>query len=182
MKRSVRGWGFRSAAVVVVGVLLLAACGKKSSITPASGGGSSGASVDHIATSNVSGLGTVISDGQGFTLYHLKTEVNGAIKCTGSCASVWPPLLVTGSGQATAGDGVSGQLGTVTRPDGGVQVTYDGLPLYTYSGDTAPGQANGQGIENVWFAITPSGSPAGSSSSGGGRYGSSSPTSGGYGY
>ncbi len=174
-----RGWSARAGAAVVVAVLLLAACGKKATTASAAAGGSSGGSVDRIVTSDVSGLGTVIADGKGFTLYHLKTEVNGQIQCTGACASVWPPLLVAGSGQATAGDGVSGDLGTINRPDGGTQVTYDGMPLYTYSGDTAPGQANGQGIEQVWFAITPSGALAGSS---GGSGSSPSPTGGGYGY
>jgi predicted lipoprotein with Yx(FWY)xxD motif len=163
--------------MVVVGAVLLAACGGKGT-TGTSGGGGTPAGHATVDTSSVSDLGTVIANAQGFTLYHLKTEVGGKIACTGSCTSVWPPLLLSsGSTSPTAGPGVTGHLATITRPDGGIQVTYDGLPLYRYSGDGAAGQANGQGIQNVWFAITPSGALAGAGGAGG-----SSPTSGGYGY
>jgi predicted lipoprotein with Yx(FWY)xxD motif len=178
MGRSVRGRGARTGAIVVAGMLLFAACGGKGTTTATGGGGGGSTSTgSSINSSTVSGLGTVIADGQGFTLYHLKTEVNGKIVCTGSCTGVWPPLLVSSSSAVpTDGSGVTGRIATITRPDGGVQVTYDGLPVYTYSGDTSPGQANGQGIQGVWFAVTPSGALASSGS------GSSSPTAGGYGY
>lgn len=82
---------------------------------------------------------------------------------------------MTGGGKPAAAAGLPGKLGTITRPDGGVQVTDNGLPLYTYSGDHKPGQANGQGIQGVWFAVTASTSGGSSSwnssSSGGGGYG-----------
>ena len=72
----------------------------------------------------------------------------------------------------TSGSGVSGSFGTVQRPGGEMQVTFDGMPLYTYSGDSSPGQANGQGIQGIWFAVSASGGSAGGSSSGGkGGYG-----------
>ncbi len=185
MGTAIRGWGARMGAVAVVGVLLMAACAGKSTTSAAGGGGgtqSSGAV--SLQTAMVPSLGTVVANAQGLTLYHLKTEVNGTIACTGSCTSVWPPVLVpSGSAPPTEGAGLTGQLGTVTRPDGSVQVTYDSLPLYRYSGDSSAGQANGQGIQGVWFAVTPSGALAGTSS-GSGRYGSgsSSPTASGYGY
>jgi predicted lipoprotein with Yx(FWY)xxD motif len=183
MDTSVRGWRSRLWAVAVAGVLLMAACAGKST-TAASGGGGGTTQPSNtftVETQHVPDLGAVIADGKGMTLYHLKTEVNGSIACTGSCASVWPPLLVpSGSTKPTEGAGATGRLGTVTRPDGGVQVTYDGLPVYRYSGDTSAGQANGQGIQGVWFAITPSGALAGASSGSGSP--SSSPTGGGYGY
>ncbi len=170
------GGKIRAAGIVsVAAVTLLSACAK--STTPSYGGGSSPpapassaapAGSLKIATSSVSGVGTVLVDTKGFTLYHLKTETNGKIVCSGSCTSVWPPLLLpAGVTSATAGSGVSGKLGTILRPDGGTQVTYKGMPLYTYSGDQSPGQANGQGIQGVWFAMTPSGS----SSAGGGAVG-----------
>jgi predicted lipoprotein with Yx(FWY)xxD motif len=179
---------FTFAAVATL--LVLSACAKNAS--PSSSGTSGGSSTTSgnvmINSSSVSGVGTVLTNAQGFTLYHLKTETKANIQCTGSCTGTWPPVLVpAGSMSATAGGGVSGALSTFTRPDGGTQVTYNGVPLYTYSGDTSAGQANGQGIQGVWYAVTASGS--GGSSSGGGRYGSggygsgSSPSpSGGYGY
>jgi predicted lipoprotein with Yx(FWY)xxD motif len=120
-----------------------------------SGGGSSGATV---AAADVGTLGMVLVDSRGFTLYHLDGETATKITCTGGCEQAWPPLEA--SGAPTAGDGATGDLGTTKRPDGTMQVTYDGLPLYTFSGDSAPGQANGQGVSDVWFAVTPAGEDA----------------------
>ena len=77
-------------------------------------------------------------------------------KCTGSCATYWPPV----TGPVTAGSGVTGTLSTITRPDGTTQATYDGHPLYTYVGDTAPGQAKGNGKNlsgGLWYEMTVSG-------------------------
>lgn len=139
--------------------VLLAACGKSA------GSASSGLVVN---AKQVSGVGTVLVSPTGRTLYHLKPEVNGKIECTGSCTGVWPPLVVSGAGAPVGGSGVNGKLGTIKRPDGGTQVTYNGMPLYTYSGDTGSGQANGQGIQGVWFAVTASGGSSGSGSTSGG--------------
>src|SRR5438105_1758062 len=144
---------------------LLAACGQKTNA--GAGGASSPAALQLVGTRSISGIGKVLDNSKGFTLYHLKTETNGHVQCTGSCASTWPPLLAGGSAPASPA-GVKGTFGTVKRPDGGVQVTFDGMPLYTYSGDAAPGQANGQGISGVWFAVTTSAESGGSS---GGGYG-----------
>jgi predicted lipoprotein with Yx(FWY)xxD motif len=102
--------------------------------------------------------GTILTDAQGMTLYSLSGEASGKFICTTSaCTQVWHPL--TGS---TAGASVA-SLGTVKRPDGSEQVTYKGMPLYTFAQDRAPGEANGQGIKDVgtWSAVTAS--PAASS-------------------
>ena len=104
----------------------------------------------------------------GVTLYHLTTESGGSIQCTGSCAGTWPPLLESGGALPGESAGVTGKLGTITRPDGKVQITYDGMPLYTYSGDSQAGQANGQGIQGVWFAVTASASGSSGGAGGGG--------------
>jgi len=175
-------------AVSAAGALLLAACGGSGGAGGPYGGGGGGGgnaggsssggaqSPNGIATQKISGIGTVIDTSQGFTVYHLKTETGGQIMCTGSCTGIWPPLLANGSVDAHVG-GFPGTFATISRPDGGTQLTYDGMPLYTYSGDTKPGEANGQGIQGVWFAVSPSGSntptsgSSGSGSSGGGRYG-----------
>jgi predicted lipoprotein with Yx(FWY)xxD motif len=168
------GGRIRPAGIVSIGVVMLfSACAKSS--TPASGGGStappSQSGSAEVGTSSVSGLGTVLVDDKGFTLYFLKTEMSGKIMCTGSCAGAWPPLLLpAGTTSATAGSGVSGKLGTIHRPDGGTQVTYNGSPLYTFTSDQSPGQATGQGV-NGFYVMTPTGPSTGAGgTSGGGGY------------
>jgi predicted lipoprotein with Yx(FWY)xxD motif len=157
--------------------LVMSACASKSASGTGSGGGSAGTGGSgSIATANISGIGTVLVNGQGFTLYYLMTDQHSTPTCTGSCASTWPPQMVSGS-VPPAGSGVTGTLGTVASPIGGKQLTYMGWPLYTYSGDSAPGQANGQGTGGVWFAMsasgptTSNGGSGGSGGSGGGKYG-----------
>ena len=100
-----------------------------------------------LEATKVGAVGTVLVDLKGLTLYHLANESSMMIRCTGGCASVWPPLLAPGGKLPLADPALAHSLGTVKRPDGGVQVTYKGLPVYTYAGDSGPGQANGQGIE-----------------------------------
>lgn len=174
-------WG-----VAAIGVaLFLAACSSANATTSSTGAPKSSAPT--IGTGNAAGVGTVLTDAHGMTLYHLTTESGGKIECTGSCAQTWPPVLASGSLPAASG-ALTGTFGTVKRPDGTMQLTYDGMPLYTYAGDSAPGQANGQGIQGVWFAVTPSGSSStATGSSGGSSYGkgggsSSSSSSGGSGW
>lgn len=96
---------------------------------------------------------TVLTDTKGLTLYSLSVEKNGKFICTGSCTKTWFPLLVA------AGTKPKGpvKLGTIKRPEGKMQVTFKGLPLYTFDGDTKKGQANGEGFKDVgtWHAATP---------------------------
>jgi predicted lipoprotein with Yx(FWY)xxD motif len=96
---------------------------------------------------------TVLTNTQGMTLYSLSVEKNGKFVCTGSCTATWPPLLVS-AGTTPKGPA---KLGTIKRPEGKIQVTFKGLPLYTFDGDSAKGQANGEGIKDVgvWHAVTP---------------------------
>jgi predicted lipoprotein with Yx(FWY)xxD motif len=93
---------------------------------------------------------TVLVNRAGLTLYSLSAETKGRFICTGSCLSLWHPLLVS-RGQKPSG---SRSLGTIRRPDGRIQVTYKGKPLYTFSGDHKRGQANGEGFKDVgvWHA------------------------------
>lgn len=101
-------------------------------------------------------LGTILVDGAGKTLYLYTPDSATASNCTGGCATVWPPFIA--SGGATAGVGVTASmLGTITRSDGSTQVTYNGHPLYYYSADTNAGDVNGQGFNNVWYTVAPSG-------------------------
>ncbi len=157
--------------------LVMSACASKGSGTGSGGGSASNTGTGgsgSIATANISGIGTVLVNGQGFTLYYLTTDNHSTPTCTGACASTWPPQMVSGAVPA-AGSGVTGALGTVASPIGGKQLTYMGWPLYTYSNDSAPGQANGQGSGGTWFAMSAGGPTttggSGSGGSGGGKYG-----------
>jgi predicted lipoprotein with Yx(FWY)xxD motif len=130
--------------LVVPIVFLTVACGSSSPVL--------------IKTERVKALGTILVTKQGMTLYHMKSEKHGQINCTGSCAKLWPPLTAGGGAKVIAGPGVSeAKLGTIKRPDGKVQVTYNDLPLYRYSGDLKPGETTSQGLNGFWYAITPAG-------------------------
>jgi predicted lipoprotein with Yx(FWY)xxD motif len=118
----------------------------------------------------------VLTSAKGFTLYSFAPDTSTVSKCNGACAQNWPPV----KGPATA-SGVKGTFATIKRSDGSAQATFNGHPLYTFVGDTAPGQAKGNGLNaagGLWHEITTSGTaapaPAGGSSPGGGG--------GGYGY
>jgi predicted lipoprotein with Yx(FWY)xxD motif len=104
-----------------------------------------------------SALGTILADSQGRTLYLFLKDRNGTSSCDGSCAQTWPALTTTGT--PTAGDGVSGKLGTSERTDGTAQVTIAGHPLYVYANDAAAGDTNGEGVGGVWFVVSPGGQP-----------------------
>ncbi len=105
-------------------------------------------------------LGTIVVDAQGRTLYHLTTE-RGTIRCSGACASAWSPVLAPKKGKPALGPGLAAsKLGTIKRPDGKVQVTYNKFPLYRYYLDRKPGQAKGEGLTfttGAWYAISPAG-------------------------
>ena len=116
------------------------------------------------------GTATVLTNSKGFTLYSFAPDTPTKSNCNGTCAQNWPPV----TGPATA-SGVTGTFGTIKRADGSIQASFDGHPLYTFVGDTAPGQAKGNGLNaagGVWHEITTSGTaapaPAGTSSSSGG--------------
>ncbi len=166
----VRAW---AAAAALAAAVTLAACGGSSSPSAPGGGKPAGTSSSEIKIAHTS-IGTVLTNAAGFTLYWFAPDTPTASHCTGSCASIWPP--VKGPVHAAPGVSLPGHFGTITRPDGTVQATYDGHPLYTYSGDGQPGQTNGNGLNasgGLWTAMTPSGSkpapaPSKSSSSGGG--------------
>jgi len=97
---------------------------------------------------------TVLTNGQSLTLYYRTSDSPPSTVCSGGCASAWPPLLFTGSGTPTSASTLPGKL-SVQATANGNQVEYNGHPLYNYSGDTGPGQANGEGLANVWFVVTP---------------------------
>src|SRR5580693_675472 len=147
----------------------LVACSSAGASPSSSGSGSPAAAASTVKTATIAGV-TVLTNAAGFTLYSFAPDTSTTSKCNGTCAQNWPP--VTGP---VTGAGVTGTFGTITRADGSVQATFDGHPLYTFAGDTAPGQNKGNGLNaagGLWHEITTSGTaPAGGSSSGAGGAG-----------
>jgi predicted lipoprotein with Yx(FWY)xxD motif len=164
------------AAVVSLTALAVAGCGGGATATPALPKTTSGrAATVGVATT---GLGKILVDSKGRTLYLFEKDAGTRSACTGACATDWPPLRA--NGKPTVGAGASASMvGTAARSDGASQVTYNGHPLYHYVEDRKPGEINGQGVTAFgaeWFALSPEGnklsgrasSSSGASSSGGG--------------
>jgi predicted lipoprotein with Yx(FWY)xxD motif len=91
----------------------------------------------------------------GKTLYTFANDTEGVSNCSGDCAEAWPPFTVGENVQLVGGAGAEGELGTIARDDGEIQVTYNGMPLYFYAEDAASGDTNGQGVGDVWFVAAP---------------------------
>jgi predicted lipoprotein with Yx(FWY)xxD motif len=133
----------------IAAALLLTACGGDEAAEDAPGA---------VVAAAQGELGTFLTDADGRTLYLFTNDAPGVSSCSAECLAAWPALL-TGGGPV-AGDGVDAALlGTTTREDGGVQVTYAGWPLYRFAGDAAPGDVAGQGVNDVWFVVSPAGEP-----------------------
>jgi predicted lipoprotein with Yx(FWY)xxD motif len=112
----------------------------------ASSAASSASSTGVVVNMATTSLGPVLTGASGLTLYTHAGDTATSSTCTGGCATAWPPLTVAAGATATAGTGVTGTLGTLTRTDGTTQVTYNGMPLYGWKSDTKPGDVTGQGI------------------------------------
>ena len=180
-------WGAAGLAALALAV---SACASSSSSSAATGSTpaaaasspatSASAASSTTLTARTIGSQQVLTNSAGLTVYWFAPDTSTTLKCTGSCATYWPPV----KGPATAGSGVTGTLGTITRSDGTTQATYDGHPLYTYAGDTAPGQAKGNGLNvsgGLWYEMTVSGAtPA--AGAGASTSATSTATKGGYGY
>jgi predicted lipoprotein with Yx(FWY)xxD motif len=174
------------ASIAVIG-LVVAGCGS-------SGGGNSSASSTPAAaaTSNTASavngtttsLGKIITNGQGRTLYLFSKDSGRMSSCSGACATNWPPFLATK--KPSAGNGISaGSLTLVKRADGKTQVALSGHPLYFFAGDQAPGQMNGQGVDEFgakWFTVSPAGMSVTTAAKSSGSSSSSSSGGGGYAY
>jgi predicted lipoprotein with Yx(FWY)xxD motif len=173
------------AAAVPIVALAVAGCGGGSSgatasASPAPPKTTSGSSAT-IGVANT-GLGKILVDSQGRTVYMFQKDVGTKSACSGACAAAWPPVRATG--KPTAGSGLNVSLvGASPRSDGASQVTYNGHPLYRFVKDQKPGDTTGQGVNAFgggWFALSAAGtqvSGSGTSSSSGGA---SAPAAGGY--
>jgi len=100
-------------------------------------------------------LGDILVAYNGMTLYTFNNDEAGVSNCADDCAQAWPPFTVRPDVVLTGGPNVMSELGTIERADGSLQVTYNGMPLYFWSEDAAPGDATGQGVGDVWFVVTP---------------------------
>jgi predicted lipoprotein with Yx(FWY)xxD motif len=171
-----RRW-LSAGALGAAAVLALAACSKSttagtaSSSSPSSSSPVANAAIT-VATASIPGVGTVLVNGNGQTLYLLSSEQGGKLTCTdeNGCTKVWPDTeLPSGKTAGIAGTGVQASLlGTVKTADGKLYLTYNTFPLYTFTGDTKTGTAAGQGITSfggTWAAITPAGIAATTTSS-----------------
>jgi predicted lipoprotein with Yx(FWY)xxD motif len=148
--------------LVAAAVALVAGCGSSSAPSASATGAATGQRIEVMARS-VSGVGTILVTSKGYALYMFQPDNRRAVTCTGSCAGTWPPLMLPAGATPSAGPGVHASLlGSDPDPAGGRVVTYNGWPLYTYSGDIGPGQANGQSIDlngGEWYVLNPSGQP-----------------------
>jgi predicted lipoprotein with Yx(FWY)xxD motif len=165
----------RHIAVGVAGLTaagMLAACssgnGAAASAAGTANGQQKGAGAVTVSARTVSGVGTVLTDQSGKTLYSPQQEAGGMIKCTTSCLSFWFPVTVGNGAAPHAASTLTGTLGTIQRPDGGGrQLTYNGKPLYTFRLDSGPGQAHGSNFRDqfggqsfTWQVVTASGGAA----------------------
>jgi predicted lipoprotein with Yx(FWY)xxD motif len=154
----------RAVIAAVALTTLLAACGGDDGGNSGDGSPSAASTPSTVESPAAAGgtvqladsdLGSILVDADGMTLYLLESDGDGTSTCTADCAATWPPLL---DEAPVAGDGVDDSLlGTTTRDDGEVQVTYAGHPLYGFASDEAPGDTEGQGVGDVWFVVDASG-------------------------
>jgi predicted lipoprotein with Yx(FWY)xxD motif len=188
---------FLGALLAVLGAVVIAGCGGSSSssssepsssenesasATTSSEGGATGTEAEAggsgeatISTAEVGGVGTVLVDSEGMTVYLFTPDKGTESTCYGGCESAWPP--VPAEGKPSAGEGASSSaLGTTERKDGSMQVTYNGHPVYTFSGDSAPGEANGQEDDGTWFVMDEAGDAVQGGAPSGGTTGESSTT------
>jgi predicted lipoprotein with Yx(FWY)xxD motif len=163
--------GWLPAAALLAGlILILAACSAATTATPAESVAeleSTAASESEAAeeseaaggaveiTVSETSAGSALAGEGGMTLYIFDNDTGGESSCYEGCATNWPPLLVEGGAEPTAGEGVTGDIGVTARTDGTVQVTYEDMPLYYFANDSAPGDATGDGVGGVWHIAIP---------------------------
>jgi predicted lipoprotein with Yx(FWY)xxD motif len=156
--------GALSAAVVVAACSSGASSSAAAPAASPAGGSSSSAGASSsggtvITTAKSSG-GTVLASSSGRAVYLWAKDTGDMSNCNGACAGAWPPVTTTSTATASGG-AVASDIGTITRSDGTKQVTYDGHPLYYFSGDSGPGAASGQGSDAFgakWWLVAPTGS------------------------
>jgi predicted lipoprotein with Yx(FWY)xxD motif len=128
------------------------------SAAPSAGGSAAAGGEEYvIASATDATVGAFLTGEDGKTLYIFTPDSANTSACVDACAQSWPPLVVTSTDTLKAGDGVTGKLTTFARPDGTMQVAYNGIPLYYFAKDTKAGDVTGQGVGGKWFAASPTG-------------------------
>src|SRR5215467_4864055 len=166
--------------LVLILTIIVTACGNSTSSGGSSSSGKYGTGNSTPAATTSTGSANVaiqtasvtlkgksamaLMNAKGWTLYYLSTDTASQSMCTGGCAQTWPPLLQTGSVLPTGHGSLPGKLTVVTTANGS-QIEYNGHLLYTYAGDTGPGQTNGEGVGGVWHVVTPDLKPQGGGTS-----------------
>jgi predicted lipoprotein with Yx(FWY)xxD motif len=165
------------AALALIGVLAMAGCGSSGNSSSSSSGGAYGGGEETtskpaaetssegapVTVGTAKGVGKVLVDSNGMTLYYFQKDQNGESTCYGACEQGWPPLTTEGAPQAGEG-AMASKLGTTKRKDGTVQVTYNKWPLYTFVEDKKPGEDNGtdsKAFGASWYPLHPNGEKAG---------------------
>jgi predicted lipoprotein with Yx(FWY)xxD motif len=168
----------RRASVAAIGAaVILAGCGSSSGSSSSPPPADVPSSTSELASAQMTSLGLILTNSQGRTIYQFANDKDGKSTCTGSCAADWP-FVPAPTSLPSSLPGVTGKLGATTRTDGARQLTISDHPVYTFSGDSAAGQTNGQGLTlngGLWTVLTPAGAPLANSVS-------VSPSSGGLGY
>jgi predicted lipoprotein with Yx(FWY)xxD motif len=148
--------------VLAVGAVLLTGCGSSYDGNAGSGGGGSSGSGSSASAANAalaiadSSLGEIVVDGKGMTVYVFDKDTgSGQSACSGDCLTKWPAVVAESDSPAV--DGVTGEVGTITRDDGTKQVTLGGMPLYLFAGDAKAGDVTGQGVGGVWWVVSADG-------------------------
>jgi predicted lipoprotein with Yx(FWY)xxD motif len=163
------------AALALIALLAIAGCGSSSNSSSSSSSSSGGETTSKptasttpatgapITVGTAKGVGKVLVDSNGMTLYYFQKDQNGESTCYGACEQGWPPLTTEGAPQAGEG-AMASKLGTTKRKDGTVQVTYNNWPLYTFVEDKKPGEDNGtdsKAFGASWYPLHPNGEKAG---------------------
>src|SRR5207248_8840370 len=153
----------RSLVVMASSALLLTACGGQAggpaataspSPTPSPAPTATPAAAPVVLAQNVGTMGTIlVAASNSHTVYTFDSDSPGVSRCSGGCATTWPPVTIAAGATPTGGPGATGQLGTITRGDGSLQVTYKGMPLYFFHSDSKPGDTKGNYIG--WSLVKP---------------------------
>jgi predicted lipoprotein with Yx(FWY)xxD motif len=169
-------------AGVAAMALFVAACGNSdgttSSTTPTSSSSATPSSSGAVLGVASTSLGDVLVDGQGLTVYMLTADSPSHSSCSSECLEYWPPVAAPASGSVPSISGINAKLGVTNATNGDSMLTANGWPLYTYTGDQAPGDVNGQGVQTfggTWYVLSPAGepitsAPSSTDSGGGGGY------------
>jgi predicted lipoprotein with Yx(FWY)xxD motif len=149
--------------VLAAGVVVLSGCGSDDDGGDTSSAGTTSAPASSSAVEEAelrtadTDLGNIVVDSEGMTVYVFDSDTpdSGESSCTGGCLEAWPPVVTESDSPSV--DGVTGEVGTITRDDGTKQVTLDGWPLYYWQDDAAPGDTTGQAVQDVWWVVSADG-------------------------